>query len=592
MPPPTLLIFRRTPPIQVYEQAPTFAITQDGSDVPSASTRDAPVGATALARSKVGNAVCEAFGRRYLSYNNTVRERDEGGSGNWGIVYTFASAINDNLHSGLVVCHANGQEVLACMYNPTTTDNINVVFTTDGNNWTEVEAVNPASGTFTTYGTVRAFRAQITWAVNHASGNLFTYDFETGVGAVVVRTGQTAGALSQATHVHKNKFFMLTGGNDFPAHYVVKRLEGGSWTEVYRSTGGAGDADVRKGSPVVIDKVGPTMFTDPVTGDLIIIVQVGHSSTTDQGVVARRILNADTNTNLTEGADLGGQILDISFAVLPVGFRQGDGLPAEGRWFDIYVDNVTTPSSPVVYWLDTTGPAAQNLAPQDQGLATDWYQWNGVGSVMTFVATANTTGADWSIPTLTRGGGERVKTSPAGRPVWDGGILLTHGAVTSGPFLVDDVLTGTSGTAVVRTVYSGSLDVEITSGTFSNTESISGAPSGASATLTADSSDLGSPTEIPGGTTKVYFRVQGSGIAINLEVRLSTSEDVPSTLMNLAAATVTIEAGIPASVPTNTTTQISNVTPDGGSTIYSIELNTTAAGIGAGQGYAVMLVPV
>ena len=211
---------------------------------------------------------------------------------------------------------------------------------------------------------------------------------------------------------------------------------------------------------------------------------------------------------------------------------------------------------------------------------------------MTLVGTPLTTAAAWAIPSATRGGGERVKTSPAGRPTFDGGIVLTHGTVTSGPFLVDDVLTGTSGTATVRTVYSGSLDVDITSGTFSNTDSIAAAPSGASATLTADSDDLATPIEVPGGTTKVFFRVLGAGSAITLEVRLSTNEEPPSVQMGLISTSVTIEAGIPATTPGNTSTQITSITPDEGATIYSVQLDTTSAGVGAGDAYSIMLVPV
>jgi len=601
MPPPTLLVFRRTPPIQVYEQAPTLVITQDGNNVPSASTRDAPVGTTPLRETKVGNALCEAFGKRFLAYNDTIRERDEGGSGNWGIVFTFAQSPLINLHSGLVVCHSNGQEILACMYINDTSDgigganNCRVVFTKDGSNWTEIQAVDPSSSSYGGYGAVLAFRSQITWVIDNSSDGLYTYDFTTGVGSIVVRSGMNDNPCHHQTIVHKNKLLVITGGNDFPLTYRVSRLEGGSWTFVYRSNntkpGGANADRVIKGSSVSADSVVPSIFTDPVTGDLIIIVNVKHSTNVPPaGFEVRQILNADTNTDLSE-LDVGGQVLDITDTVMPVNLRPGgSGFGDENRMTEIFVDNVTDPANPTVYWLQTNPPS--NVSPQDQGITTEWYQWNGVGALMTLVGVANTSPADFSTPMVNRGGGERVKTSPAARPVWDGGILLTHGAVTSGPFLVDDVLTGTSGTAVVRTVYSGSLDVEITSGTFSDTESISGAPSGASATLTADSSDLGSPVEIPGGTTRVYFRVQGTGIPIDLEIRLSTTEDVPSTLMSLAATTVTVEAGTPATTPTNTTSLISNVTPDGGSTIYSVQLNTTAESIGAGQGYALMLVPV
>ena len=62
--------------------------------------------------------------------------------------------------------------------------------------------------------------------------------------------------------------------------------------------------------------------------------------------------------------------------------------------------------------------------------------------------------------------------------------------------------------------------------------------------------------------------------------------------MSIVATTVTVEAGTPATTPTNTGTQINNVTPDGGSAIYSVNLLTTAAGILSGQGYSLLIVPV
>lgn len=80
-------------------------------------------------------------------------------------------------------------------------------------------------------------------------------------------------------------------------------------------------------------------------------------------------------------------------------------------------------------------------------------------------------------------------TTPAGRielVLAKHCVKLTHGAVTSGPFLLGETVTGSasSATATVKETAGGHLVVDSCSGPFTDGESLTGGASGASATLT------------------------------------------------------------------------------------------------------------
>ena len=587
---PSLLIMRKSTPIQVYIQSPTLTRTQDGSDLPSAGSNDDPWPSDAGRRgnSRVVNRVAEAFGKRYCVYQNTVRERDQGGDGNWGIVHTFAGTLLNNVHSGLAVCNDNGQEIIACFYWESPAPGpINVVFSRDGNTWEEDTL---GTTNLNDIGRVFSWRNTVYWHANSGAGGgstlpagkLLAYNLTEGTSFVATNiTGSPDNSLSSEVIIHKNNLFIM--GNDANIWYLL-RLTGTSWTEVWRSTtrhtGGWGIT------------MGPAMWEDPSTGDLCFMFQTnsdysGNPLANQNGFEVRQIIDADTASGLTDPSLPGGSnanVVDLSPTVVPTALAKGN-LASGPDTLHTFVNNVDSPGSTEVWIIHNDGTA-------DTGASHTWYRWVGISTVMTTFAAATTTAVDWVPVNTNGGGGERVPAAPAGRPSFDGGVELQHGTVTSGPFVVGDVITGPSGTARVRTVYSSSLDVEITSGEFLDTESISGGTSGASATLTSDQIDLYTPTEIAGGSTKHYFRVNGSGTAIGLRIRISLEEGPPTTVATLIASTVTVEVGTPATVPTNTSSLISNVTPDGGSTIYSVELDTSGMGLSAGEGYALMIEPV
>lgn len=85
------------------------------------------------------------------------------------------------------------------------------------------------------------------------------------------------------------------------------------------------------------------------------------------------------------------------------------------------------------------------------------------------------------------------------------GAILVHGAVTGGPFLVGEEVTGANATLTVTVVNAGSLTGNVNHNDFVDGETITGQASGATATLT--SSDTGSDVFHVRDTASVNLRV-------------------------------------------------------------------------------------
>jgi len=587
--PPQLFISTKRVPIQVHIQSSVLTATQDGSDPPTAASDDVPTNATSYAGSLHSNYVVEAFGKRFFLYQNTIRERDQGGSGVYGIVYTFANTLNTGIGgtSGIHVIHVNGQEVVALLYHTTdATTRLKRVWSDDGTNWNEADAANQTFNTNSNTGVCRSYGSSLLWIMDGLvpTTSLFIYDFELDTATqITTRPGGSANATegNWEIYIYGNKIFLCT-----PYSTRVSRLEGLTWVNVYQISADFPSAIGMRNA----------LFTDPATGDLIVIVE--EKIGTPQGSKVIQIKGALTKSGLNDSSPT-SDIVNLTLTVLPPLLLANSKTGAGGTgthansthdYYRTFVDNITTPGTPVIFLAYSTSTTA---GIPTSGGTHNWYQWNGVSSLMTLVGAGPTSEGNWYISETLRGGGERIPTIGAARPVWDGAILLTHGAVTNGPFVVGEAVTSSgTGVGVIETLYTGEMAINVTSGLFLNTEVITGSPSTAFATLSADSLDLSTPTEEAGGKTKVFFRVRGTGSAINLQVYYNDGSEAPDTLMGLATTTVAVVAGTPATTPTNNTTQISNVTPDGGSAIYSINLETTSAGILSGQGYSLMLVPV
>jgi hypothetical protein len=91
--------------------------------------------------------------------------------------------------------------------------------------------------------------------------------------------------------------------------------------------------------------------------------------------------------------------------------------------------------------------------------------------------------------------------------------------------------------------------------------------------------------------TRIYFRCYGiaadtgtEGIDGIITFYGNDKQVIPETIIPIVSGTLTIEEGIPPSTPTISGNTIVNFTPDDGMTLYSIILETDAAGVDIGEG--------
>jgi hypothetical protein len=101
---------------------------------------------------------------------------------------------------------------------------------------------------------------------------------------------------------------------------------------------------------------------------------------------------------------------------------------------------------------------------------------------------------------------------------------LYIGAVTNGPYVVGETITGgTSGaTAVVRVVGSGFLDVDTVVGTFQNAETLTGGTSGATAAESGTLIDLWTPASRMGAVQSVLNNSNAPVTIVSKSATLST----------------------------------------------------------------------
>lgn len=151
-----------------------------------------------------------------------------------------------------------------------------------------------------------------------------------------------------------------------------------------------------------------TMFTDPSTGDLIVITN-GYDTAFQRGSRAFRL--TPSGTTFTPS--------DITTTVIPSGLRPGvRGVSddhMEDRWF-VYV-NTDTPGSTEVYFFAAAGPAP--------GTGYSVYQWAGVGAEMTLVGVGPST--TYGVPEAPFGGGDRISRGSGNQCEFVSGLKVPGG---------------------------------------------------------------------------------------------------------------------------------------------------------------------
>jgi hypothetical protein len=480
-----MIVQNKTGTVQVRKllNGTTLDPTQDGNN---------PAGATAVTyvnlEEQPNNKLCEAFGKRYLLVNDDVRERDEGGSGNWGIVHTTVSAPGKGGRavSGLHLLHPNGIPTLAFFFERQSNHIIYLVTSTNGTTWNETATGTGApSNNLGKYGRSIVFGSSLFWTVrwNINTGYIWSWNLSTGVATTYLLTSGVFGTIGGIEPnvpyfdfiVHKDKLYCTTR-NDSNGGYLF-RLDGTTWVNVMGGTA-SWTSSWTTLSPSV------ALISD---GDDLVILSSDAGS-----VRATRFQTPETTATATA-------------ITSPV-------------W-----DNIDTNSNSHMYkYLDVSDPTSgtwyiwQGTSAGINSGTFDCYQYNGVSSAMTFVGNG-VPGSTFTIPSIGDGGSDRIPAKGEGRPEFDG-----------------------------------------------------------------------LPTEQVNGR-KRFFRVYGTGSALTLSLYYSADQEAPGTLATLVASTITIESGSPSTTPTNTASQITNLTPDDGATLYSVVHDVASDGLSVGEQHTVLL---
>ena len=544
---PTLMCsnFKGSGDLGVYKllNGITLDPVQDGSNVLTGGLEVTPDNTTTNIHA---NRLIESAGNRFLLHGLRVYERDEGGSGLWGEVTSLGLSATSTAHSGLHVLHDAGVPTLAflCIISNV----LHVVSSNDGGaSWSDI---NTSQGVIPqTIGRSVVYRQAIYWIVRD-SGNgtrVQVYDFQTDSASELSLPDQANLGPHSDIYVHKNKLYVsYTNTSSQPN---LARLDGASFTLISASPT---TSTIDDGSAMVL-------FSD---GDDLILVYPP-----DTGGVPEVFRYTDP-TSVSNPAPF----TDISSAWSGI-----SGLGAIHGWSK-YVSSAPDPEFPTVYlWLNEGGynTGTYNL-----------YRY-------------------------------RYRQ-------------IAHGSVTGGPFTLGEFVEQSNSGARGRIMESdgSSLDLTDVSGTFNNTDTITGDDSGAFAAATsllteqapvsigpgisaanygivheadgglaripvkgaARPSWDGQPIEEISGVTRWYFRVYGSGSAVDLSMYIDDGERAPDFLATLVNASLIVESGSPATTPTITNgASIDNVTPDDGATLYSFQHDADTDNIAEGQGFTAFL---
>jgi hypothetical protein len=511
----------------------TLDPAQDGSDV-LAGNLEVPPATT----NNHANRIVEAFGKRYLLHGERVYERDSGGSGNWGSIFS-AENISSYEHSGLHLLHPGGVPTL-CFLDWTQGSAVRKHTSTNGTSFVTDSNIATINGFADWIGPSIVFGNSIVWTLQGNTGGLLIHDLALDTTIQPALTGNsTLDTPGVDLLVHKNKLFIVYQGSN---SINIDRLDGSSLTNIFLTT------------PFTQGGAVPTIFSD---GDEIILFF-------NQFSAGDNVAYAITDPTGTPGSVLISTILDGITHTSPHGWNK-------------YVSIDPDPTQATTYlW--------HNAGDPDTG-TFDLYRY-------------------------------RYRQ-------------ITHGAVTNGPFTLNEFVeqAGTGARGRVMESDGSSLDLTDVTGTFNNTGVITGDSSGAFATATSllvyqtlvslgsgiskanfgitNVSDGGLdriptapsarpafdgiPVEIAGGSTKFFFRVYGTGSAITLEIFSSIESQAPDTQVTLVSGSLVIESGAPPTTPSMSTTQITNVTPDSGATLYSFEADLSSVGITSGQAYNLLI---
>jgi hypothetical protein len=580
----------------------------------------------------VRNRIAEAFGKTFTLQSNDIREKDQGGTGNWGIAYTLVLAgggVHNGRDSGWHLLHPDGRPCLAFLVASSITDTF-AIFSYDGINWNEVTVTLTGASSGATVSDSVSFRDSIFWCTNgNAPYNITEYNFSTN-SSTFYGFG-LANCRDKGVCVASNELYSISPPAGNSPFYLYK-LSGGifsTWrTQSYAYSSGETTS-------------GTAMFPD---GGDIISLTCGQISGGNRGCHATRWQDVATP----------GTALNITDPVIPSAFRASATGTNYQSW-EVLVDNNSNPGLPptvyiwhltgyammttygsriayqfqyraITHGTVTNGPFIAGETVTSAGGATGVIHAVGSGQlhltdvVGTFASsellTGNTSGAtatssslladqallslgssispDFSLSCMIRDSvGPYIPTWPNARAeLGTLGVQLTHGAVTGPGWALNETITGAGGaTATLIIDNTGTIIVYPTNSTdFINGEVITGGSSGTFATLSAGPTDNASipPVEVVGGT-KFYFQVYGSFPAtVTLSLYSSATEESIDKIETILS--LTLESGTaPGTMPSISGGTIINMPPDSAVRLWSLVHDATTGGFAAGDSYELSL---
>jgi hypothetical protein len=501
---------------QVFPNLPTLINgSQDGADLGT--------GGPALAAMEVpptGNFSCN----RIVEFKNTrfaviysttaanaqgVYEKDTGGADLWGrVTGDGGTLVSHGAGTGLHVLHPLGVPTLALLYQDAAGD-INLRDTVDGTtgaNWAGVteglQLENNISAPFS-WGESIVYRNSIVWvhdrfAGSAGTGDVTQYDLVTGLLTRYDVSGHNNPHGSQKSpFVHKNKLFLLCPVAAANRPLNLFRLDGGSFVSIWDG----GSSDVAN-----TEENHPCMFTDPATGDLVLVTQTKVPSLPDARI--RHLSAADVGASPT--------ITDVSATTLGavnVGagkYRAGGTNDDNARRWSVFNDTETDPANPRIFlttWINGVG-------------TSETWEWKGLAAPIEAVASLAGVNSEYARP---------------------------HAPISGG----------------IRSPRVAAIEI-------------------------GDASN--SVTEVLGGT-KIFFRGQGISTVGVVTFYGADDEGTPVTVVPIAAASLVVESGSPATTPVISGNTLTNFTSDNGATLYSVVLDVGAAGVDVGAGDVGILIP-
>lgn len=276
--------------------------------------------------------VLEFQGKKIVWHQNTIREENTGGAGTWGIVHTISDMLSIAgfaQHTGIHQVQVDGVPTLVGLYRETATNDTNVIESTDGITWTELDTVLATDSS--ALGRTIVHRNKIYFRNNTSSNVIICYDpqLNSAIQILILPTTLAAGNVNQDFCVLDNELYMVgTTGTVGSDTFRLWRLFGSNFIEIYTFTTQDNGTNGEQG--------GCVLFTDNT--DLFAILP-GETGASD-GNAMFRIQDPDGPSQT---------VTDITNPVIPSQFRAGGGSANEINRWHVFVNNDTRPRLPEVY---------------------------------------------------------------------------------------------------------------------------------------------------------------------------------------------------------------------------------------------------